>query len=97
MDGDKVISANDFVKSLVGFLGLAELEKDFEMYYQTLPQPLNEFNFGVVYGPYLVNQYETPQENKKPLQSIKNLLNENTQKLDNSQNDSFSVQSKGQN
>ena len=37
MDGDKVVSANDFVKSLVGFLGLAELEKDFEMYYQTLP------------------------------------------------------------
>jgi len=33
MDGDKVISANDFKKSLVGFLNLGELEVDFEMYY----------------------------------------------------------------
>ncbi len=33
MDGDKVISINDFKKSLIGFLNLAELELDFDMYY----------------------------------------------------------------
>ena len=33
MDGDKIISANDIKKSLIGFLNLGELELDFEMFY----------------------------------------------------------------
>jgi hypothetical protein len=33
MDGDKIISASDFQKSLMGFLNLVELENDFEIYY----------------------------------------------------------------